>query len=338
MKRFKLYIGIALIFSRITFGSDCGDDFDENKKIPDSSGYLIGDIDGDGKNEKIIWKKDYRIIDGDLYKVFIYKENGKLIWKTNDPSENFDYLYSFGFWNHGKALPEVLLDTNEDKELEIIAPLESFTLSPIEYRIFGWNGHDITIYRLASLIRSKEVLKRFEWVYPYSGSGVNETWVTSFKRVLSRDTAEVEIIEVSSRPKWSVKKGVAILRFDFYYGGDIVKWIKPLAPYRGKLKPLMGKIYIARIGNQDHYNLRGKNLSKLRDILYQDRVNYYRGLGDRGDTGTKPPFSLKKLKKLPIKVMCHSLKELKEMVMNGNPLLQIKVLNTKIEIDILYKN
>lgn len=44
-----------------------------------------------------------------------------------------------------------------------------------------------------------------------------------------------------------------------------------------------GVFYTTFLSNKDHYNSNGERLKSVADILRQDRANYHKGRGDRGD-------------------------------------------------------
>lgn len=44
-----------------------------------------------------------------------------------------------------------------------------------------------------------------------------------------------------------------------------------------------GVRYITYLSNKDHYNSNGERLTSVADILRQDRANFHKGRGDRGD-------------------------------------------------------
>jgi len=301
----------------------------ELQTILNSKEHLVGDIDGDGKDEIVTWKKSHTVELGDFYRVYVYKESGKLLWKSPD-TKNDDNPYAFGSWDFGVSLPEVLIDTNGDNQVELLAPAPVSDVSPVYYRIFYWNGHSLVAS--CSSILAKLEKNYFYFINPCSSCDI--AWVSQFKKAISKNVAEVEITKLDSDGKSLM--GSAIIKFNVH-GANIEKWIKPLSlvDYDEDFSTEGGREYIARIGRRDHYNSKGKRLYNLRAILRQDRANYYKGLGDSEDIAIGEFDTAKKrelFNSIEIEPKNLTTEELKREVIYNNPLLKIKVLPNKLEI------
>jgi hypothetical protein len=121
--------------------------------------------------------------------------------------------------------------------------------------------------------------------------------------------------------------GKALVRFD-PNGAQIVRWILPLDIVTEPDETLASNQYIARIGERDHYNSRGRRLRDLRAILHQDRANYYRGIGDAEDTGAgifTTPAKRNRIDRMSVEAVNISRWELDKEVRGGTPLLRITV-------------
>jgi|GEM_PF-1462680 len=292
---------------------------------------LLGDIDGDGVEDILVWRKSVSKEIGDFYRLFLYRKDGKLLWQS-PKSDNSDDPYAFGSWDFGESLPEVLADIDGDGQAEMLAPAPASDVSPVYYRIFGWNGHRLIPRRPAVLMCSREKRYRFVWVNPYPGGGTEGCWVSSLHPDEIAGEAEAVLVRVS--PGGGMQMGKALLRFD-PYGAKALRWIEPLSePTEGPAGE--EQIYIARIGKRDHYNSRGRRLHDLHAILHQDRANYYRGHGDAEDTGIgafDTPRKRSRIDRLPIEAVGSTLDALRKSVRFGTPLLRIRVLPDRLSVE-----
>ena len=322
---------IYLIFLSITLSLGCLASKVEDKdyatpwsNIPQNN-RLYGDIDGDDKNDIVVWKKSQSSEYGDFYRIYIYNTDGNLLWKS--PSSNdADKPYTFGAWDFGISLPEVLIDIDLDKEAELLVPAPISDVSPQYYRILKWNGHTMAEEHPSVLMLSKDDKNRFIWVNPFPGDGTKGVWVAKlypFGDSIHKATADIFYINGSS-----VVVGKALLQFD-RYGAKIIKWIIPIS------KP---NSYIARISQKDHYNSYGKRLIDIRAVLHQDRANFYKGYRDKEDTSTgifKTTEARNRIDNMKIESVNIPYQKLSREIINSNPLLKITVFNDKLQIEII---
>jgi len=156
---------------------------------------LFGDIDGDRKDEIVIWKKSFKTDIGEFYRVFIYKEDGKIIYQSPKVKDT-DEPYAFGSWIFGVSLPEALIDINRDNQVELLAPAPVSDISPVYYRIFYWNGHTLALARPGVLaeVKGDKGYSHFSWFNPFPMNillNKSVAWVSSFKETLSNNMAKV---------------------------------------------------------------------------------------------------------------------------------------------------
>ncbi len=287
---------------------------------------LMGDIDGDGLSETIAWKRFATTNLGDFYQLYVFDDDGRLLWKgpAQADSEN---RYIFGDWDFGESLPEALLDLDGDRQAELLAPSPQSDVSPVFYRIFGWNGKRFVERRPGVLMQSKDDPSRFVWVNPYPKEGDGGVWIS---RIIPQNSIYNAKVEVTEAQRGIYKKGRAIVRF-VPWGARIIEWEKPLSPIvnsrNSGVKSLSPYSYIARISSKDHYNSRGLGLRRLIDILHQDRAYFYKGAADPEDTGNGLFSTLaarRQMDRMSIIAEGISLQELRRAVIGGTPLLRIE--------------
>ena len=86
--------------------------------------------------------------------------------------------------------------------------------------------------------------------------------------------------------------------------------------------------YVARISWRDHYNSRGVKLGTARDILRQDRANYYRyggDLGDRPDRTFPTSAARARISSMRLIPVGTSWKNMRKRILNDTPLLEVRV-------------
>lgn len=316
MKNFTYFVILSIIFSLGAFASN-------NR--------LIGDIDGDGKEEIVVWKWSHSNECGNYYRVYIYRKDGTLMWQS-PKSSDIDDDYAFGEWDYGISLPEVLIDFNGDGDADLLSPAPMSDISPQYYRIFTWNGKGMAMCRPAVLMLSLNDPNRFIWVNPYPKNSDVYIWASKLQSVKnSSSEAIAEVFKVKDGN--NVEIGKALLQF-YPFGAKVKEWIKPIS----YTKISTNNIYTAKIGKKDHYNSRGVKLNNINAILRQDRVNYYNGNGDIEDTGIGRFNNIKErqtLDKITIEPINISMRDLKKAIINGNPLLQIEVFPTHLRVKLL---
>ncbi len=292
---------------------------------------LLGDIDGDGKKELVVWKKFAKQDIGKFYQIYIYQKSGRLLWNTPATTDAKN-LYAFGSWKFGDSLPEVLVDIDQDNQTELLAPLASSTTSPVYYRIFGWNGHRLVARHQEVLMCSTKVPNRFIWVNPFPNNGNNRCWVSSMSPGKNSDEVVANIMALNSNKE---EIGKAVLKFDAY-GAKVKRWIEFLPGYSSINISQPTLSYIARIGEQDHYNSHAQRLFNLNAILHQERANYYKGIRDKEDTSIgrfKTLEEREKIDQMPIEAVNIPLDELTKEVIEGNPILRVTILPDRLRVE-----
>ena len=289
---------------------------------------LKGDINGDGKVEIVALHKFAQKEVGDFYQILVYDSNGKLLWSGPKEADSGN-SYVFGEWDFGISMPQVLIDINEDNHLELLAPAPQSDVSVQFFRIFAWNGQRFVNLKPAGLILSNNQKDHFIWVNPVP-KDYSRVWVNELIPIDSKDSAKARITHL--KRDGSVESALAILKFTST-GADVVKWIEPL-----KLNSTKEKSYIAKISSKDHFNSRGVRLKTIQEILHQDRANYYKGKRDLEDSDANyfnTPKKRAQIDRMEVKAVNVSLKRLKDLVVNSNPLLKVTIKPNILEVELL---
>ena len=290
-------------------------------------GSLRADIDGDGRPERVGWKRIGETELGTFYQLVVLDSDGRILWRGPATIDS-DNPYVFGEWDFGISMPAALLDIDGDRQAELLAPAPQSDVSPTFWRILGWNGRRFVARRPAALIQDPQNPKHFIWVNPLPDPE-HSTWVMELIPRRSIHEAEAEIYRTGLRGETAT--GRALLRFS-PTGADLLRWIRPLPTFESETS------YIARIGRKDHYNSRGRRLRSIGEILHQDRANYYKGRGDPEDTGIGRFGTLaerSRIDRMRIIPRNTTLRELRRAILRGTPLLRITPKPEGMEIEIL---
>ncbi len=284
---------------------------------------IYADLDGDGINEKVTWKKFSATELGDYYQIIVTDSSGNIIWtgpKTTDSSSPF-YIASL---DTGVSIPELIADIDNDGYLEMLIPTPASDVTPLWYNRLKWkNGRFLP---MKSAILQYDPYARnmpFKWVYKYPGA--YSFWAMMFRR----DTKGIKASITGLYPDGSSDYGEAYLHF--LKGGAMVdSWIKPL---RGHKKKRVNFSYIAKLSLQDHYSSKGEKLTRVADIIRQDRINFYKGKKDLEDR-SDPAFidSLERELLSEYKVYLHGIS--KDTVLNQTPTVKVKVDSNYGKLDI----
>ena len=96
-------------------------------------GSLQGDIDQDGKEETIAWKKFAAVELGDYYQLLVLDDDGSLLWEgPKEKDEGNPYIFSA--LDIGVSFPELLADIDNDGYIELLAPELQSDARPVYYR------------------------------------------------------------------------------------------------------------------------------------------------------------------------------------------------------------
>ncbi len=325
--------------------------------------FLKADLDNDGKLEKVTWRAFAYDSEGSYYYLEVRDDDGSLIWrgpKVKEPTSP----YSIVKLNYGVALPEILEDIDYDDNYELLIPEAQSDVSPTLYHRLRWIRDRFIPIKSAYLVFFRGTHNdRVQWMYtPPSRYGF---WVSSLSPT-PMDAARAHIIGYTPQNPIKPRDGVGVIRWAAG-GGAVYKWIRPLdiEEYGEGFNNSENLIdnpenssswnsnnewgenntvgyttrYIARISNRDHYNSGGVRLYTIRDIIHQDRANYYRyGGGDREDQSDQLFTTLQarnRISSMQIKPIGVSMQHLKRQIVYGTPLIEVTVKRNSLYVRLL---
>ncbi len=183
-------------------------------------GKLQGDIDHDGKEEMIAWKKFASVDLGDYYQLFVLDDDRSLLWKGPKEKDDRNSLVFFSL-DFGVSIPEVLIDFDHDGFMELLAPAPQSDVSPTYYRKLRWRGTYFEPLLPTALMLSSKGLNRFIWKTTSKSYG---TWIS---KLTPYGNGLVKANVTVYKEDESVRSGVALIQFD-REGAEVYKWIEPI--------------------------------------------------------------------------------------------------------------
>jgi len=297
-----------------------------------NAGELYGDIDYDGKEETVAWKKFATTEQGDYYQLLVISSDGSLLYEGPKEKDEGNPLV-FSSLDFGISTPELLIDFDNDGCMELLTPEHQSDVSPTYYKKLRWrDGRFEPLLSSALMISSGS--NRFLWKKVNGGYG---TWVSELAPY-GNGIAKANV--TSYHQGESTALGVALIRFD-RDGATVERWLEPLTSTgsnegdpsgeasAGIASPSQsGNTYRARLSYRDHQNSRGKRLTKVKDVLRQDRANLYKRGGDAEDQ-IEAYFNTGKGRNVMEWIAIHpvgrSYASMKEIVVNGTPLVEVEI-------------
>ncbi len=305
---------------------------DSSIKLYDTIYYtaLDGDVDGDGMIETYKLERFANSEFGDYYKLKLYR-GGKLLWSAPSVDNGSD-PFTFGVWDDGVSMLDIVIDIDGDGKAELLSMPPAGDVASIPVQIMRYDGKKV-INTDEYLIMDYNNSNRLRWVkshkYKSPMSNTNEGWASGFEKYDNNGTVKTYILYMLE--DGDSRGGSALIRF-VSDGAVVVKWLEPLDITRGN------KSYIARISKKDLYNSRGHRLTKVIDILRQDRANYYKSVDETEDTGISRFRTLKQredMSDMGIEPIGMSLREMSRIIQRENPLLHVKVNNSTLSVGVI---
>lgn len=310
------------------------------------NGTLSADIDHDGKKETIEWEKFTSTDLGDYYQLKVFDDNGKILWRgPRNADETNPYIFSS--LHIGVSLPELLDDIDNDGYTELLTPELQSDVSPTYYKKLRWKGTYFEVLPSYALTLKSPTSNHFIW------EKVNDTykiWVSQLdaKNIYRAGFAKADVIAYMHDD--TVKSGVALIKF-VPQGAELKKWIEPLLSekernrvqnnYTAPAAMVSGSgknTYRTRLSYKDHQNSRGGILTKVADVLRQDRANVYKHHADAEDQ--RDPYfhtlnARSMMSQYEILPIGRSYSSLKNIILNGTPLIEVEVHSGQLYVKVL---
>lgn len=92
--------------------------------------------------------------------------------------------WAFGCWLDGPAFPCLFVDLDHDGKPELLVPVPKADLSPTVYRVFRWDGQQLSLIRKSALIADSS--GEFVWTTPDPEQDSQIKWVDTFEDGVAR--------------------------------------------------------------------------------------------------------------------------------------------------------
>jgi len=113
--------------------------------VLEAKNFLRADLDYDGKMEKVVWKTFAKTDVGDYYQLFVYDDNGALLWR-GPKTKDEDSSYLVASLDYGVSTPELLMDIDDDGRMELLIPELQSDVSTTWYHRLKWVGANYWLY------------------------------------------------------------------------------------------------------------------------------------------------------------------------------------------------
>jgi len=334
--------------------------------VVEAGSFLRADLDYDGKMEKVVWKPFAKTDAGDYYQLFVYDDNGAMLWK-GPQTRNEGSPYFVAALDYGVSMPELLMDIDNDGRAELLIPALQSDVSTTWYHHLKWAGSHFEPMKNAVLeFHFGTHNDRVEWTthprQPYT------YWASELHK-MPNGAIRAQISGYTADDPGQPLIGTALIRPSLL-GGAVYRWVQPLhrpttaeeectppdqqgnntpppnpSPLPSTPYPDSGYTnashtihYRTKLSRRDHYNSRGMRLRSIREVLRQDRANFYKGGGDPGDepdgffTSSGKRELFEKIRIIPLGT---KLKTLWSRILYGTPWVDIRLKKGIIFIRIL---
>lgn len=123
----------------------------------------VGDLVFEGRwRDTICQARLIEVDEMESYAQLSLIDDGTIVWSSPKVDRN-DHELAFGTWYEGNGLPLSFDDIDGDGFPELLAPVPKADLTPTEFRVFRWDGHQLQLVRKAALVRSDEDSDGFSW-------------------------------------------------------------------------------------------------------------------------------------------------------------------------------
>ena len=243
-------------------------------------GKLRADIDRDGKNETVAWKKFASVDLGDYYQLFVIDDDGSLLWEGPKKQDYEDPLVFF-YLDFGLSLPQLLMDVDQDGFMELLAPMAQSDVSPTYFRKIRWRGSYFEPLLSSALMQSASQPKHFGWKTTLKSYG---TWIS---KLAPYGNGLVKANVMKYKKNESVRTGTALIKFD-RKGATVERWLKHMHGANGNasssvpvaIHKTMGLVYGLDPNGDGFLSVRNKpNAAEIGRLHNGDKVEI---LGRKG--------------------------------------------------------
>jgi hypothetical protein len=287
-------------------------------EIQKAKGVIYLNLDKDLKKELLIWRQFKKDKYNNYYYLTLIDDNGKILYNSKKTT-NMEDKFSFGEYDCGESIPLIALDLDGDNIDEILASTPKGDVSPDFYKVFKWDGKKLNFwFEKALYLKNNKLFWKNKFLE-------KEIWVTNFLQSY-KDYAKVTLFKYDDKNINVFSTAIVKINKN---GGKLKDILIPFTKYEN--------CYTAKLSKKDHYNSKGKKLTKIRAILIQDRANVLKKIHiDKEDTSSDIFTTAKEREKInsmfivPIGIKYNSLKN---AILYYEPVLDICVEGNKIYIE-----
>lgn len=309
---------------------------DVPEELPSEPELLRVDLDRDGIAERIAWRQIGSDSEtGVFHQVVVTGPSEKVLWKSPEILNAEDPL-AFGEWHFGTALPQLAGDLDADGRVEMLAPTAQSDVSPATFRIFRWNGTAFELTRTASLSGPGRRGAAFHWT---ATPDERQFWVQEWLGMSTEGGWIVKLVALLDGSSVRSALGVLLPQDEAFV---LARWFEPpstTVDFSSPPDPAPegGVLYRARLSARDHRNSSGAVLTKVLDIVRQDRANVHRGVHvdpeDEGDSIFQSVQSREDVSSFELRIAGGRAAE--NVIVRGTPLVQVRVSGKRIEVEVI---
>ena len=304
--------------------------------FPEEPLVLRADLDGDGVPEQISRRKlgaDDQL--GTFYQLLVKNAQGAVLWKSPEVL-NAEHPLAFGEWDFGISMPQFVADVDQDGKVELIVPAPQSDVSPTTFRMFRWNGSAFAPLQSKSLTGKAQKGAAFRWTERPASSSY---WVDKWIGTSAEGGWVVKLVTMPENGPLKTAIAVLATKGD---GFELMRWIETPEALGGGEEgdPSAGvrpDSYRAKLSAADHVNSSGAALTKLVEVLRQDRANVHRGTHrdkeDDVDVFFTTAENREAIAQLPLRVVGGSKAE--AAILRGQPVVEEQISNDGLQVEII---
>lgn len=313
----------------IAFAAACS--LHGQEDLPLDPAKVVVDLDADGKEETITWRKlggDEEI--GTFHQLLVKDAAGTTLWKSPEVMKE-DHPLAFGEFHFGITLPQWAGDIDGDGAVELIVPAPQSDVSPCFFRVFRWNRSAFEPVHSRALASTRAGSTRYEWA---ENPATNGYWVQKW---MGRSAEGGHVVEVVSLPEnGPLITGVGVIQSG-QGGFEMVRWMTPPTSAEAGDGSGDGSAYRARLSEKDHVNSAGAALKGVLDVIRQDRANVHRHVHTDEEDGIDSLFTTpearEQLGRMSVEVSGG--KKAEARILNGTPLVEVRVVGSFLQVEVI---